>query len=73
LPKLTSVYTVEKTPQGTRLVAIDGSLTVNLREGQVLDFGRSLHAIQVVGAQQPAKITWFSTARRRFTGNRCGK
>ncbi|MCK5617564.1 hypothetical protein KAR91_87680 [Candidatus Pacearchaeota archaeon] len=73
MPKRTSVYTVERTQHGVRLVSIDGSLTVSLREGQVLDFGRSLHATQIVGACKPAKINWFSTARRRFTGDRCGK
>jgi len=75
MPKLATVYTVERSPNdiGIRLVAIDGSLAVNLRPGQVLDFGKSLHSIQVVGSQTPAKINWFSTAKRRFTGDRCGK
>jgi len=75
MPKLATVYTVERNPNdtGVRLVAIDGSLTVNLHPGLVLDFGKSLHSIEVVGAQIPSKITWFSTAKRRFTGDRCGK
>lgn len=73
MPKRCTVYVVEKTPHGLRLEAIDDSLTVNLREGQVLDFGKSLHSIQVVGAQTPAKITWFNTVNKRYTGDRCGK
>jgi len=75
MPKLATVYSVERNPNdtGLRLVAIDGSLTVNLRPGLVLDFGKSLNSIQVVGTQTPSKINWFSTPNKRFTGNRHGK